>query len=88
MNEEKIKAIQDCPKPRNLTHLREFVGHCNYYRRFVDRLSQLATPLTNLTKKEALSWSPTIQQTFDKLEEMKPCHALPIPDFSLPCLRM
>lgn len=47
----KIKAVQDWPRARNLTHLRGFVGLCSYYRRFVKGFSQLAAPFTNLTKK-------------------------------------
>jgi len=49
VHQEKIQAILDWPTPRNVTELREFLGICRYYRRFVRGFSQLATPLTDLT---------------------------------------
>ena len=37
--EEKIRAIRDWPKPRNVMELRGFVGICTYYRKFVKTFS-------------------------------------------------
>ena len=57
VHEEKIRAIRDWPEPRNVTELQGFVGICTYYRKFVKGFSQLAAPLTDLTKKGAFSWT-------------------------------
>eukprot|EP00253_Pinus_taeda_P032087 PITA_32087 len=69
VHEEKIRAIREWPEPRNMMELRGFIGICTYYRKFVKGFSQLAAPLTDLTRKGAFSWSDTAQQTFDKLKE-------------------
>ena len=53
---EKIRAIVDWPTPTNLTQLKGFLGLCGFYRRFFKRFSQLAAPLTDLTKKGAFTW--------------------------------
>ena len=59
VHEEKIRAIRDWPEPRNVMELQGFIGICTYYRKFVKNFSQLAVPLTYLTKKGAFSWSDT-----------------------------
>ena len=33
--QEKVKAIQEAPEPRNLAELRSFLGMINYYSRFL-----------------------------------------------------
>ena len=55
VHQEKIQAILDWPPPKNISELRGFFGLCSYYRRFVRGFSQLASPLTDLTKKGAFS---------------------------------
>ena len=39
------------PRPRNVTKVRSFLGLAGYYREFVRDFSQVAAPLTILTKK-------------------------------------
>ena len=85
VHEEKIRAIRDWLEPRNLTELQGFIGICTYYRKFVKSFSQLATPLTDLTKKGVFSWSNTAQRAFDKLKDvMSSCPVLTLPDFMQP----
>ena len=48
---EKLKVISDWPVPENLTELRAFVGLASYYRRHVEGFSDIAKPLSELTKK-------------------------------------
>ena len=75
----------DWPPPTNLTQLRGFFGLCSYYRRFAKGFSQLATPLTDLTKKGAFIWTKEAQKIFDKLKKViSSCPMLAIPYFSLP----
>ena len=85
VHEEKIRAIRVWPEPRNVTELRGFIGICTYYRKFVRGFSQLAAPLTDLTKKGAFSWSDTAQRAFDRLKEvMSSCPVLALLDFTQP----
>jgi hypothetical protein len=85
VHREKIQAILDWPPPKNISHLRGFFGICSYYRRFVKGFSQLAAPLTDLTKKGAFRWTDEAQRTFDKMKEvMSTCPVLALPDFTQP----
>eukprot|EP00253_Pinus_taeda_P005192 PITA_05192 len=61
---KKIRAIREWPEPRNVTELQGFIDICTYYRKFVKGFSQLAAPLTDLTRKGAFSWSDTTQRAF------------------------
>jgi hypothetical protein len=56
VHQEKIRAIIEWPTPRNVTELNSFLGIFTYYRKFVKGLSQLKTPLNDLTKKGAFIW--------------------------------
>ena len=58
LDPEKVKAIVNMPLPRNLKEIRTFLGMVNYYRRFVNGLSESVEPLTRLLKKGA-SWKVT-----------------------------
>lgn len=52
MDPSKLESIRTWPLPRCLKEVQSFLGFCNFYRRFIYRYSQLATPLTSLTKKD------------------------------------
>ena len=85
VHEENIRAIWDWPEPNNVTKLRGFVDICTYYRKFVKGFSQLAAPLTNLTKKGAFGWIDNAERAFDRLKEvMSSCPVLTLPDFMQP----
>jgi len=51
MQKEKMQAIRDWPRPRNLSELRAFLGISGYYRRFVKDFSTTAAPLFALLPK-------------------------------------
>ena len=48
---DKLKATDEWPVPKNLTELRAFVGLASYYQRHVEGFSDLAKPLSELTRK-------------------------------------
>jgi len=77
VHQEKIRAILEWPTPRNVTELRSFLGLCTYYRKFVKGFSQLTTPLIDLTKKGAFSWTNEAHATFENMKQvMSSCPVL------------
>ena len=46
----KIQLVQDWPTPRNVHHIKAFLGLANFYRRFVPKFASVARPMTDLTK--------------------------------------
>ncbi|TPX36399.1 hypothetical protein SeLEV6574_g08071 [Synchytrium endobioticum] len=48
---EKMEAMANWGKPRNVKDVRSFLGYVNFYRPFVDHLSIIAKPLFELTVK-------------------------------------
>ncbi|KAM6577920.1 hypothetical protein CsatB_029757 [Cannabis sativa] len=45
----KIEAVRDWQTPKSATEVRSFLGLPRYYRRFVEGISKIAVPLTELT---------------------------------------
>ena len=64
-----VRKVLQYPEPQDLKELRRFVGMASYYRRFIKDFSQLARPLTELTKKNnRWSWTEAEQKAFDTLK--------------------
>ncbi|SGY12272.1 BQ5605_C011g06450 [Microbotryum silenes-dioicae] len=51
MSQDKVKAITSWPTPTSLKELQQFLGFCNFYRRFIKGYSRVIAPLTQLLKK-------------------------------------
>ncbi|GBG59930.1 hypothetical protein CBR_g66736 [Chara braunii] len=45
---DKIQAIQEWPEPRNVTHIRSFLGLASYYQCFIKGYSKITANLTKL----------------------------------------
>ena len=70
MDPKKIKAIMEWPTPKNIKGVQGFTGLTNYYRKYVDKYSDKAAPLTDMTKKEiGFHWDSTVQKAFDDLKK-------------------
>ena len=68
-NPTNIAKVVQWKEPETVTQVRQFLGLCSYYRRFVKGFSTIAKPLTELTKKEAeLVWNVSCQEAFDTLK--------------------
>ena len=81
---EKITAVREWAVPETLRELRSFIGFASYYRRYVPRFTQLATPLHRIVtaackdgnRKRRTSasssiidvWTEDCQQAFDALK--------------------
>ena len=67
---DKVAAIRTWEVPKTVKGVRGFVGFANYYREFIPRFSNIATPLTALTKKDApFYWTDQCQEAFETLKE-------------------
>ncbi|XP_057784959.1 uncharacterized protein LOC131002495, partial [Salvia miltiorrhiza] len=84
VDEEKIRAIQEWPTPRNIAAVRSFHGLASFYRRFVPHFSSIAAPLTEVIKKNVeFKWDKAQEDAFQQLK-YKLTHApvLSLPNFS------
>ncbi|XP_054257058.1 uncharacterized protein K02A2.6-like [Macrosteles quadrilineatus] len=64
-NSEKVKAIIEAEKPRNVNQLRSFIGMANYYNKFIPRLAEKLYPLNKLLQKgQRFEWSQECENSF------------------------
>ena len=69
--EDKIKAVQDAPKPTNKSNLRSFLGLANYYHKWLPNISTISKPLYNLLQNDTpFTWSDQCQTAFDTIKIM------------------
>ena len=66
---KKIEAIQDWSRPKTLKSLHGFLGLIGYYHKFVKNYEKIVSPLMTLLKKNAFTWTPTTDQSFNALKE-------------------
>ncbi|KAI2656666.1 Retrotransposon-like protein 1 [Labeo rohita] len=69
MDERKVDAVLNWPRPTTLRELQRFLGFANFYRRFIRNFSTVAAPLSAMVKKgtSRLTWSQAALQAFDDL---------------------
>ena len=79
----KVRAIIDWPRPKGVHDVRSFLGLASYYRRFVRGFSELARPLTALTRAGVeWEWSTPQHQAFNRLKlALTTAPVLKLPDF-------
>ena len=51
VDREKIEVIEKLPPPTNVKGIKSFLGHADFYRRFIKDFSKIAIPLSNLLNK-------------------------------------
>ncbi|CCO34987.1 Retrotransposable element Tf2 155 kDa protein type 3 [Rhizoctonia solani AG-1 IB] len=69
MEQEKVKAIQEWPEPKNVKQVQSFLGFANFYCCFVHDFSCLARPLTSLTQKDQpWVWEAAQKESFQEIK--------------------
>jgi hypothetical protein len=70
MDPEKVRTVLDWEPPTTVTEVQSFLGFANYYRRFIKGYSDIAQPLTELTKKDReFNWDSKCQDAFWRLKD-------------------
>ena len=65
---DKIQTIMEVQQPKTVKQVRAFLGLVGYYRKFIKGFSQVASPLNELTKKDAVfKWSQECEEAFQHL---------------------
>ncbi|XP_078234983.1 uncharacterized protein LOC144583976 [Pogona vitticeps] len=70
--EAKIEAVRDWPRPNTKKKVKSFLGLVGYYRKFIPRFSEMANPLTDLTRKKTddrIPWTSDCEEAFRRLKE-------------------
>ena len=66
---KKLEALVKMPPPEDVTGVRKFLGFVGYYHKFIPRYSDVARPLTNLTRKDTpFRWITFCQEAFEMLK--------------------
>ena len=68
--------------PKDVSHIRSFLGLANYFRRFIQGYATMVTPLTNLTRKDVpFEWTAECQTAFDAVKHaLTTAPVLAVPD--------
>ena len=87
----KIADIVAWPVPKNASQLQSFLGFAGFYRRFIQKFSNVARPLHDAIPKTSglkrrqikslpFNWGPPQQKAFDQLKEL--CSTTPVLAFA------
>jgi transposase InsO family protein len=80
----KTEAVRSFPQPKDSTEVRQFLGLCQYYRRYIQGHSHIAAPLNKLLRKdEPFNWTTECADSFQELKTaLTTAPVLAYPDFS------
>ncbi|KAL0180441.1 hypothetical protein M9458_025883, partial [Cirrhinus mrigala] len=69
MDDSKVRAVTEWPRPKTIKELQRFLGFANFYRRFIRNYSLIAAPLTSLLKGKPakLKWNQEAVNSFESL---------------------
>ena len=70
LHPDKIKPLEDAPRPTTKRQVKSFLGLIGFYRRFVPNFSHVAAALTDLTKKDQSKLSDAQEYT-EKCNKLK-----------------
>ena len=85
-NFDKVLAISEIPEPSTKKLLKTFLGMAGFFKNFVHNYSEIAVPLTNLTKarqSNKLIFNHEERQAFERIKlELCKCTKLYSPDYA------
>jgi hypothetical protein len=88
MDPKKVEAVQQWPRPETVTDVRAFLGLAGYYRRFISKFSEIAAPLTALTRDDVSvmwDWDERCEEAFKALKgAITSAPVLVLPDLQKP----
>ena len=67
-HDNKVKVILDLEPSTNSKGLQVFMGHMNYYRRFIKDYAEIAKPMFSLINK--FEWTEEATVSFEKLKRL------------------
>ena len=66
---EKVEVMMSWERPKSVIEIRSLLGLAGYYRIFIEDFSQLAAPITRLTRKEVMfDWDDRCEEAFQELK--------------------
>ena len=85
-DENKLVAVRDWKRPKNVTDVRSFIGFCRYYKRFIKDFAGISKPLYQITKKNSrFTWNPECHIAFEKWKKaLIDSSVLKHPDYNSP----
>lgn len=87
VDDRKVEILRTWPRPNSLTDLRSFLGLLQFFRRFIPDFAKVASPLTNLLKKDKglRFWNESCDEAFETLKTaITNAPILVAPDWSKP----
>lgn len=70
VDKAKVEVIKNLPPPTSIKGVRSFLGHTDFYRRFIKYFSKIAKPLSSLLMKYVVfDFNPDSVKTFEALKE-------------------
>ena len=81
---ERVKAVLDMPRPKNIKELRRALGCFGWYSRFIENEAEKKIPLVKLLRKETpWGWDTEKEEAFESLKKaITEAPKLARPDFS------
>lgn len=68
---DKVPCIVNMLPPRNVAYVRTFIQTCTWYRRYIQNFTEIARPLSDLTKNSTVwEWGPAQQTSFEELHQL------------------
>ena len=85
VDEAKVEAVQQWPRPKTMTEVRSFHGLASFYRRFIPHFSGIMAPITDCMRGSQFEWTDEADSAFQNIKHrLTTAPILILPDFSQP----